>query len=422
MTDGPALRADRVLQEFPLKTGDVIWFAAEELRRERTGVHAVVTIGLNGGELAHDTFNIGRDGERTRLVNSAYKALNGRAILTETFPPELAKLEFDSFCRRAWPTYVSQFAPAEVVGLETREPPSFLVDTLVIENGGTILFAPPERAKTWLGLLMAQSVNRGIQTLFSVRQVPVLFVGLERSQASYQRRLADVNEVLGLPRDEPLLMLNARGRSLDDVFEAAEKSVRERGICFGVLDSISRAGIADLNENGLATGFMDRLNRLFPTWLALAHSPRGDSSHVFGSMHFEAAADVMVKVNSERRDDTLGVVLEVIKANDFRAPPPTYLALDFASDNSGLLSARPARSTDFPQLDADRTRSLGEDIAEYLLSLERSVDDATTIADALRQDRTKVSRELTHNKRFVQVGREGKRMLYSVRSLRQEGA
>ena len=71
MTTGPRLEANRVIQEFLQKTGDVIWFAAEELRHEHTGVHGIVTIGLNEGELAYDTFNLGRDGERTRLMNSA---------------------------------------------------------------------------------------------------------------------------------------------------------------------------------------------------------------------------------------------------------------------------------------------------------------------------------------------------------------
>ena len=420
MTTEPRLEANRVIQEFPQESGDIIWFATEDLRRERTGVHGIVTIGLNRGELAHDVFNLGRDGDRTRLVKSAFRALDGNEILTAGFPPERAKHELDGFCRGAWAVYVAQYAPAEVVGLELREPPAFIVGSFVIEGGGTILFAPPERAKTWLALLMAQSVSHGIQTLFRVHRVPVLFVGLERSDVSYQRRLGDVNEALGLERAEPLFMLNARGRSLDDVFEAIEQAVRDHGVAFGVVDSISRAGAGDLTENRPATALMDHLNRLFPTWLALAHSPRGDDTHVFGSVHFDAAADITLKVNSERREDTLGVVLEVVKANDFRPPPPLYLALDFAPDNSGLVAARQISGSEFPQLAAQREVSLGDEIAEYLLSLDRPQDNATSIAAMIGRDRASVSRELNGNGRFVRVGQEGKHVLYGVRSTRQD--
>ena len=61
----------RVVKEFPLETGRTLKYIAEEIRKERTGTHAKVIIGMDTTILAWTTFIIERDEDGLRLANSA---------------------------------------------------------------------------------------------------------------------------------------------------------------------------------------------------------------------------------------------------------------------------------------------------------------------------------------------------------------
>jgi hypothetical protein len=154
-------------------------------------------------------------------------------------------------------------------------------------------------------MLMAVSVDAGISSLWRVERVPALIVNLERGAESLATRLGRVNRVLGLDGRRPLFMLNARGRSLQDVMPAAERFVRREGIGFVVLDSISRSGFGDLKEDRVANAIVDALNRLCPTWLAVAHTPRSDETHEFVSVHFQAGEDVGIRLTSQEANSAL---------------------------------------------------------------------------------------------------------------------
>ena len=51
----------------PLEGGSVR-FLLRDLRRDRTGMHGLAAIAWGGKLLRHDTFNLGRAEERTRLT------------------------------------------------------------------------------------------------------------------------------------------------------------------------------------------------------------------------------------------------------------------------------------------------------------------------------------------------------------------
>ena len=91
-----------------------------------------------------------------------------------------------------------------------------------------------------------------------------------------------------------------------------------------MVDSLSRMGYGNLIDNDPANKAMDALNGLSPAaWAVLAHTPRGDETHTFGSQMFDAAADVTVQLmtDDKTKDDSLGIGLRVDKANAyFRSP------------------------------------------------------------------------------------------------------
>ena len=60
--------------EEPLPTGDILGLRARNIRRERTGTHALVAVTLGNSILDSDTFNIDRREDRARLVKAAHGA------------------------------------------------------------------------------------------------------------------------------------------------------------------------------------------------------------------------------------------------------------------------------------------------------------------------------------------------------------
>lgn len=312
-------------------------FQASNLRSENTGVHARLTIRLDGAQLGFHQFNVERDDDRGRFSNKCHK-LFGKG-LKDVYPRELLQHDLDKFCGELWNIYIRANIATELKG-NLDLPLILLLKPYVLEGGGAILFAPPGKGKSWTILLMAVSINSGISTIWTVSQAKVLFINLERSAASIQRRLGLVNTTLGLPSDQSLLTLNARGKSLADIKDVVAATVEQHGVKLIVLDSISRAGQGSLTEDRPVNAIIDTLNGLAPSWLGVAHTPRGDENHLYGSVHFEAGANVVVKLLSEKSGDTMGIALEVTKENDLGPTPKEILAYDSTRTGSATF-ARP---------------------------------------------------------------------------------
>jgi len=402
----------RVLQGAGLTVG----FRAENLRPERTGIHAKVYVLGNTTVLAWSNFNVERDEDRVRLANSAYKHIEGNGNkngLKDLYPPNHLKADLDAFCLGLWEAQIGRQAAEMINGSSERQPPNFLLRPFVLEGGGTIVFAPPGRGKSYTLMLMGISLDAGVQALWPVQQRRVLLINLERSPQSVAARLGNINEVLGLDRQRPLCILNARGKSLFDVIAAAERAIAERAIDVVLLDSISRAGLGDLNDNQAVNRIIDALNDLAPTWLALAHTPRSDESHLYGGIHFEAGADVVVKLLSEQRlDKAMGVGLKVDKNNDIGTSGLWIVALEF--DPTGLVGVRRARPGEFQKIEGDEKKSMQEAVYEYLLDV--GPQSAGDIASELGFNRSNVAFMLSSDKEHFERGGlvSGKRLYRAV--------
>jgi hypothetical protein len=406
----------RITKDYPLSTGAAIFYHAEDVRKERTGVHAKVIITFDKVLLAWTSFNVERDEDRTRLANSAYKALGD--IVREVWSQYEMKHALDLFCAGLWEATVALFVAEEMEGGGGDEAQDFPMEPFIVRGGGTMLYAPPGRGKSYTALLKAVSVDAGCDSLFPGVSRPRrgFYINIERSRESMRRRLMQVNTALGLEPTRPLLFLNARGKSLSDIIEAARKGVREHQVEVAYLDSISRAGFGDLNENSPVNRIIDVMNGLCETWYALAHTPRSDESHIYGSVHFDAGIDIGVQMLSEAKDDgrTMGVGLKITKANDIRKPAlPFMFALEF--DDLGLCGVRQAGRGEFLQM-LSATRSPVEEAREYLLSVGEGT--ASEIGEIIGKHRSEVSRMLNMDARFGKR-KAGKHVFFSLRSDRE---
>ena len=151
-------------------------------------------------------------------------------IKNKDYSKEDLRADLDLFCLGLWDYRIASFMPELLEGDDEPKPLKFLLRPFIIEGGGTILFAPPGRGKSYSALLWATMIHNGINLLWTVIQSPTLFINLERSKQSVRRRVATVNKVLGLPAEHPLLILNARGKSLLDVMPICRKTITQYGI------------------------------------------------------------------------------------------------------------------------------------------------------------------------------------------------
>lgn len=400
--------------QHPLSEGLTLVMSAADIRKERTGVHALVDIEMKGASLAWGTVNVEKDEERVRMANSAWGRINGQlAVLKEDeiFDKSEMKRCFDAFCRGLWTATVGAALPVQMEGAVEPRPQSFILRPYVLEGGGTILFGHPGRGKSYITLLMAVSIDAGSDRIWRCQQRPVLWINLERSVQSVAARLGNINQALGLPRDRKLLTLNGRGRSLMDVLPACKRAVAEYGVGFVLLDSISRAGMGDLTENQPVNRVIDAMNSLGPTWMGIAHAPRASDEHLYGSIHFEAGADVVVQLRSQQEEDgPLGIGLQMMKQNDTSKHPLEILALDFGA--TGLKSVRKASKGEFPDVEKGRKITMKQAVIDYLL--EQGAATATAIALTLGYDRSNVSGLLSSNPAFVVVKKVGRDVFYGV--------
>lgn len=391
--------------------GYQIRFVAEDIRSERTGTHAKIYLGVNDELKAWDNFNVERSADRTRLANAAHRKYPD--ALSQLYTANQLQHDLDLFATLIWPKWVETTTPSRVVGFTERVLPEFVLNPYIVKGGGTIIFGPPERMKTMTALTMAIAVDAGIAFPFKTQKAPVMYINLERPEGSMQRRLGDLNRALALAPDRPIIMLNARGKSLADVEDGIAKAVEREGVEVGFLDSISRAGYGDLIDNRVANQTIDIMNGLFDSWVGIAHSPRNDATHMFGSMHFEAGADIIIQLLTQYKDDnTIGVAFQVTKSNDMKRPPIDSLGYQF--DEYGVSHIWKPVESDFPELLALKVSSGGQtaEIKSFLLG--NGAAHADEIAKAINFSRGSVARILSADKQFAVVDKDGHKLLYGV--------
>lgn len=405
------------LHSYTLTSGNVLRFAAQDVRRDRTGIHAKVCISMNWVTLAYTNFNIERDEDRVRLSNSAYSHLDGKdhAVDREEFPKNLFKHALDAFCQGLWEFEVAAQMGDWMEGDPAIAPARPLLGNYILDGAGTILYAPPGQGKSYTAIAWASCLMYGVDRIWPLKDTRIpLYVNLERDERSMKGRLATVNRALGLESRSPIPFLNARGRSLSDVFEAAKRTIAQHGCEVVFYDSISRAGGGgSMVADDVANKIMDMLNALCPTWVAIGHSPRADDGHVYGSQMFTAAADLEVQLKSQasRDEGCTGVGLTVTKANDIATGGLTMHVLEWGE--FGLTGIRRARPGEFAEIESGQKQSMEDEVAEFLRV--NGPTSASGLAKTLGRNRTNVSSLLTKSSRFEVSGTDGREVKYRLR-------
>ena len=406
--EGLSLSTDGVDLPIPTPVGQPIELKARDIRRERTGVHAKIGIFLGGGPLAFDSFNVSRSEERQRLVKAAHKGLSEpqqAALPLGTFT-----LIFNLFC--LWLSQEWELQRVTVRGFNPDErvvQARLLVRPYVLDHGGTIFFGPPEAGKTYVLLLMALCLVLGDCRFWDLQRRPVCFVNLERPPDSVEYRLHRLCAALQVRPDPGLFLVHGRDIPFSMALPKLQALRRETPEIIFIVDSLSRIGAGSLTEDDVARSDIALLNSLGTTWIALGHTPRGSGEHLFGSMHFDAAADIMVSVKSERQETRLGVSLEVTKGNDIARPPMEYLSFGFGAD--GLDRVGRGQSWEYPELVLGGKVPRAERVKQYLEDVDRATADeiaAKTSIDA-RHVRT-----LLQTPMFQRAGKDGRATLWGL--------
>lgn len=329
----PAFTPYRMGIEWKIPLGDDshLRFIFEDFTRGPFGPRVTATIAQADVILEKDQINPEKREERVRLSNAAYPLLinlpDGHLAKEEMahyFMLACADIERAWFDRRLERT---EEVPVAVAATK------YLVAPYVLEGAGTILFGQPGQGKSFMGLAIAASVQYETTLFDTTGWGNVLFINLERSKSSLEARWLNLARSVGLPPDAIIPMIHARGVPLAQIRSYVEAEIRRRNIDLVVIDSLSRIGGAgSMVDDAVANTAVDMLNSFGCGWLTIGHTPRADSSHVFGSQMFDAAADLCVQLESQAHaydPNRLTVRLSVTKANDTGKPPPQFYSYHF---------------------------------------------------------------------------------------------
>ena len=407
------------MPEMRMGPSQMCLISAQNVRREHTGIHADTAIFLLSQTpprlLGRDIFNVGRHEDIVRLCRAVHRRLP--TVAREGYTLESLENDVLYFClwlSREWEA--QQFA---IINYDhTSEPPApgFVLWPYVLDGGGTILFGARASGKSYLCIAFAAAIANGSDSPWRTEKRPVLYVNLERDQRSMRRRDYAVAQALNLTGPN-IRWLHARGYGMEAVARQVYRIATPETVV--VYDSISRMGLGGLNNDETANRSTDLANWASRTWVAIGHTPRGDDSHLTGSMHFQNAADILVRVTRDELGDSLGLGLQIVKANAFRKPPMSITALRF--DATGLTTIEASTVQEFPALlDHQPTPNTTEaHLRELVDHMKESPEQKTTAseaADALKANRSGISRLLNgHNDLFVKLPMEGKSQPYGLR-------
>ncbi len=411
-SDKPTYRQLEDSVQWDKKVGNLLLtFKGEKISEERTGVHARISIFGQREMLSWSYLNIERREDRSGLSTAAFSTLPEN----KEYGKDDLRRDIDNFCAGLWEFHLSRFVPTEMIGDDTPQPLVFILKPYLIEGGGTIIFAPPGRGKSYTALLWGVAIDSGCQNYWQVTKKTVLFVNLERSAESLRRRLGAVNKVLGLPASRPLLTLNARGKSLNEVIPACRKAIKKYNVGLVALDSISRAGLGDLNENQSGNRVIDALSSMCPTWLALGHTSRASDEHLYGSIMQDAGADICIQISSQIKDDgVLGIGWQITKQNDIGIHAQKIYALEF--NEYGLINFRPAKTFEFPDIEGNSPLDMLTTVIDWISNQDSGDATATEIEKEFGFTRANVSRLFTKSGKFVVTRKVKQSVYYGVKA------
>ena len=406
-----------------LETGHRIAYVARGLHVDRFNKQkATVEIRFQTADvddyLSYDDIDIRDREERNRLANAARKHLEGPKGEVSLFALDIGDWTesvnqhlMDKFCLEfPLKLFEAQGAKWGSAG-----------DTITVEDmhiadflhrfGGHLLYGPKGSGKTELAVILSRCLQFKMPLFGEVRQTAkVMFLQLERSEQSFLKAVQLVNRALGLPIDEPILYRVERGRSLAGMIDAIAADVDKYNVDVLITDSISRMSEGgSLKDDNTANPIMDRLNSVAPSHFDLAHTSwdgKGDpeKAHVFGSVHFGNASDVVHQIVRQWQDKRVaGVMVHTRDANAFSPGGKLYFRAEY--DELGLLRFERAQAEAFPELG----QATGLLPAERNEIVWRALPHSKTIEEliedtGLAKEEVEATLRSSKDKSFVQTG------------------
>ena len=394
-----------------LGTSEAVRINIDEVRRERTGVHGRIIFLVNDVCIQFDNINLEKGDQRGRFCRDVYKNLSDS--LTSQYGEKAINHDVGTLCQ-VLIGWEANHLTVKYIGVDERaEPLSFPLHPFILDNAGSILFAPPGTGKSYVGLIMGMCIANGLTTPFYTSQRPVIYVNLERPENTFRVRDLTVRRALGITGESNVGYMHARGMALKAIARRIERETASRPDTVIIMDSISRTGLGTLLDDSTANQFTDTMNALRRTWLGIGHTPRGDDKHVFGSVHFTAGCDIETRLVGHERGHTLNLMLETVKANDGRRNYKHAIALEFGAEpQEGLIGIKRLAHDD-PDLVAQST-DLSARIAS-VIDINGGQATPTQIADEVGSALPNITRLLRDPKsRFVEVRSDGRNKYYGV--------
>ena len=384
----------------------------DEVRRERTGVHGRIVFYINEQHCGFDNINLEKGDQRGRFCRDVYK--NFDEVVAGQYGQRAIIHDVGILCQ-AVINWESDHLTVEYVDPdEFATPLSFPIHPFVLDNAGSILFAPPGTGKSYVALIMAMCIANGLTSPFNASRRPVIYVNLERPKNTFLMRDHAVRRALGITGISNVGYMHARGMALKAIIRKLEKITADHPDTVIIMDSISRTGLGSLLDDATANQFTDSMNALNRTWVGIGHTPRGDDKHVFGSVHFTAGCDIETRLVATETGSVTNLLLETVKANDGRRNYKKALSLEFGEPQEGLIGIREIDFND-PELIAQST-----DVTMKIANTIEALGGKATpnqIADELAMHASNVTRTLkTPNGKFVLVTTEGRNHYYGIKA------
>lgn len=299
-------------------------------------------------------------------------------------------------------------------------PPEWLIDSLLVENKVTMVYADPGSIKTWLAISIALAVASGEPWLGErgVRSGPVLYIDFEDGESEFHRR----RHLLGGADVDGLGFAYSPGSLLEvDFWKKIAQVVQKRKIKLVVLDTLA-SGSPGVDENAKVAGdpmiYAGKITEACPwvSFLILHHANK--SGGLRGHSSFTANVDTLFKLEKEesKEQDVEYAKLSCVKSGQKKVHP-----IELRLSNAGGLERR-AYEKQGGVIDVDLfggsmntndesekdMRTFEELRAECLLTIEQrgplaSIEGIRTILKARKSNVSAVIAELSEGGHIVRL-------------------
>ena len=392
----------RYEQVIPLLDGSEVMLVAKHVRRERTGVHAELTVARRSEGriqlLDYNNFNIGRSEDRSRLAKGAYGLLSEE--VSATWPLAQLQYELTVFCRAVGlaqeRTLSKKFGDIPLVRTVDWD-----MEPLLLAKEATIVYGAGGAGKSAFAEAVALSMETGlelVQGFVPATKRRAMYLGWEAGENEARRRQWLISNAKGeLVASDQARHLEATA-PLAQMVDHLAREVGEWEIGFLVIDSLAPASGGDQESAEQALNFFAALRRLHCTSLVIAHTPKNASEKtVFGSVFYSNLARNVWELRAVPADNGITIALYHRKANNTRLYKPIGIKLQWSDET---LSFRRTSVLDEPYF------VIGMPIQDQIAAVLRDGAKTTAeIAELVGKPKDTVLRILNRFKgnRFVQV-------------------